>query len=166
MYTNNVIYKFWLVRFSSIFSTQKHCQINIRICSHQVEQKKYSSIPNCLCQLMRKSNCLKIEVVSSILELGCIFQQPGERSYAEELSFCSIFWGRDEVGMKPCWPHDTETIMSLLWSLYLGVLPLICGDTSFVRCQCGSQHTTVQETVTTESSNDDIMSTVLIVLCV
>lgn len=56
--------------------------------------------------------------------------------------------------------------MSLLWSLYLGVLPLICGDTSFVRCQHSSQHTTGQKTVTTESSNDDTMSTVLIVLYV
>lgn len=55
--------------------------------------------------------------------------------------------------------------MSLLWSLYLGVLPLICGDTSFIRCQRSSQRTTGQKTVTTESSNDD-MSTVLIVLYV
>lgn len=55
--------------------------------------------------------------------------------------------------------------MSLLWSLYLGVLPLICGDTSFVRCQRSSQHTTGQKTVTTESSNDDTMSTVLSFIC-
>lgn len=91
MYTNNGIYRFWLVRFSPIFSTWKHCQIKIRLCSHQFEKhKNYSSIPNCLCQLMCKSNCLKIEVISSILEPGCIFQQPDERSHAEGLSFCSM----------------------------------------------------------------------------
>lgn len=64
------------------------------------------------------------------------------------------------------WSHgDAETIASLSRRSGLPALPLICGDTSFVRCQSGSQLATGQKTVTTESRIDD-MSTGLIVLCV
>lgn len=55
----------------------------------------------------------------------------------------------NKEAMKPWRPHDTETIISSSQGSYLHTLPLICGDTSFVRCQSSSQSSTGQDTLCT-----------------
>lgn len=55
----------------------------------------------------------------------------------------------NKEAMKPWQPHDTETIISSSRGSYLHTLPLICGDTSFVRCQSSSQSSTGEDALCT-----------------